>query len=85
MRSFLDRSRSGQAPVVASLSDAGDGSRSGSGLVGAWKHQTASVPTGEADRILLWVRCPIIRNGQEASRCFLQPTIRNGSGTLGGF
>ncbi|RSM50986.1 hypothetical protein DMB66_43055 [Actinoplanes sp. ATCC 53533] len=50
-------------PVMAGLSDAGGVARSGSGLVGAWQHRTASVLTGKADRILLLVRCPIIRNG----------------------
>lgn len=70
-------------PVVASLSDAVGGARSSSGLVGAWQHQTASALIGKADRILLWVRCPIIKNGQEAIRWFMQPTIRNGSGILG--
>jgi hypothetical protein len=50
-------------PVVAGLSDAGDGARSGSALVGAWQHRTARVVTARADRILRWVQCPSIRNG----------------------
>jgi hypothetical protein len=70
-------------PVVAGLSDAGGGARSGSALVGAWKHRTAFALAGKTDRILLWARCPAIQNGQMAVRWFLQPIIRSGSGILG--
>jgi hypothetical protein len=71
-------------PVVAGPSIAGGGARSGSAQVGAWQHQAASALAGRADKILRWVRCPIIKNGQEAIRWFLQPSMRSESRHPGG-
>jgi hypothetical protein len=51
-------------PVVAGLSDATDGARSGSSLVGAWQYRNISTLTTRADRILRWVQCPTILNGR---------------------